>query len=1116
MAAVTSLGLHQPAALQYAIQEQLLDENSTHPDYTWETFVNHEGDDVGEDELLVTKDAVIWSRGNIFRRCFGFKLEKEPVTQALLTYFPTSDQSSQHSPRHGSQSKLSADGRILSKALVVFLKTQAHIYFLDGTSHVVHMPFEVESACAAPQGVIIQRKQRSQGNVSTTVKFPRVPPNSFISPQTSPVSMRTSQLSTFTTDTLGRPKALPLRLNTSLDALWELPNGKDGSHWPRLVSLTDPLLDVGLVVTQPGRNAKQRTRRSSGKQPYFLDRAEEILHIEEIPNPGNDTSEPRDPLVLAVTINKETSTYSIWKFTYLKREDPFRAPAASQKKGDRRRSSMQPGLPSGVTSPLQTHFQETFGSTLPGKRSRKSERLEKQDKSLETLETTLGLDKEAGTARRTSRRVSSMLARADLSASQDRAAFGDQPQLAGHAPNRRDTSYGSARIRTSGAFQPASFSGNVMPSANALGSFLEAPVDNLLEELRAGGDFEGFHSMGLDDHDFDGLAQEVLLTKIHSVSMDNSNVRYSLSKVPARMQCRVFGLAGPVWGTDDQNRRQVLIGIQDSVERRLQLIILHLQTNKKTFKRAPETLVTFGRLWKAQNVIDSCKLTDGNISMVLVLSEAADGTRELSLQAPWSQLTSIRLPSKLCLSNIRGLDDRGGLAFREVGIRRAITPVLGELAGIRHAKLNGVVDILDSEGQQLHQIRIQLKPTRPQVAKAFEVLCATLPLPLGDNLLAGWWRTVAWLQQAQINVADVEWSAFTIQLLVVYLALGVDGTLDSFGAPPAHRRTRSLLRSSSGAQIDLGDWDGMNVFETSNAATHPSWMGNPAWQWIMEEDDSPTNMFHPSQGRQDDLSFISSHVRHAQAFMASPVGEAACGQAGYLPTAQIHPDSGRIQHAQDILVSLHLLLEEQKLDVTANHLATPRPADLRTLMLYIVKWLRWNQWAQLYELEMPVDFGGTQSSLSNSTSSLTIPEPLLWSVMDWIQSCLVEKSASRELPDASLSVPSPVLPQIKLFARLFKALRTKPDSPVGFVEAMYESGITPVVLESLPEAVLVPLQDAIAQCQARPPSTWSKDLLELVDRNDVRAVLSADMNGGHLRSSTIGVCFLFFSYHLTK
>ena len=56
-----------------------------------------------------------------------------------------------------------------SKALVVFLKTQAHVYFLSGTSHVLHLPFEVEYASAAPDGLIIQRKlQNGQDSSSIT------------------------------------------------------------------------------------------------------------------------------------------------------------------------------------------------------------------------------------------------------------------------------------------------------------------------------------------------------------------------------------------------------------------------------------------------------------------------------------------------------------------------------------------------------------------------------------------------------------------------------------------------------------------------------------------------------------------------------------------------------------------------------------------------------------------------------------------------------------------------------------------------------------------------------------------------------------------------------------
>ena len=63
---------------------------------------------------------------------------------------------------------------------------------------------------------------------------------------------------------------------------------------------------------------------------------------------------------------------------------------------------------------------------------------------------------------------------------------------------------------------------------------------SLLEELRAGGDFEGFHNMGLDDHEFEGLTHEMLFTRVHSFPMDNANVRYSLADKPAKTQSKVF------------------------------------------------------------------------------------------------------------------------------------------------------------------------------------------------------------------------------------------------------------------------------------------------------------------------------------------------------------------------------------------------------------------------------------------------------------------------------------------------------------------------------------------------------------------------------------------------
>ncbi|KAI1193758.1 hypothetical protein F5X97DRAFT_28321 [Nemania serpens] len=1084
MASVTSLGLHQPTALEYAVQEQLLPENPSPSSYEWDIVVDRAGREDAEDELLVTKDAVIWSRGSIFRKCFGFKLEKEPVTQALLTYFPVSEPNppSDAAPAHRRGSPA------LSRALVVFLKTQAHIYFLDGASHVVHMPFEVESACAAPQGVIIQRKCRADASVNASLKFPRVPPNSFLTNQTSPVSIRQS---TFSVEGLGRPKTLPLRLSSQPDNIWEVPDDKSDSHWPRLVALTDPLLDIGLVVTQPDRSTKGKSRGQSEQSPHFLDRAEEILHVEEIrthvPNQGRGAKR-----ILAITANRDTSMYTVWQLSYLPKGDPLmtsRKP--KRRKSGPRRSSMQPGLPSGATTPLQPNFKESFGATLPGKRPRKSERIEKGDRALEKLESSLGLEKESGVTRRTSRRVSSMLARADLSASHDRTGFVDQPQASNHFHNRRDTSYGSQRNRASGIFPGPGLIGNYTHSIHPPGNFLEAPVDSLLEELRAGGDLEGFLDKGLDDHDFDGLAQEVLLMKIHTIPIDNSNVRYSLSKQPARKQSKVFCVAGPQVIVDSIVRRQVLVGLQDPMEKRLQLLTLHLQLQNRSPSDPVEPSkpdFTFGQLRKAHDVIDSCNIVDGSISMILMLSQASDGQRHLSVQAPWGHFTPITLPEKLSLANMRTLAYRGSLINREVGIRRAITPVKGEIVGMRHPKLRGLVDVLNGDSMQLHQIRIQLEPTSPQVRKILGVLRSILPSPFTDHLLATWWDIMGWVRDQNPEADDIEWSAIVIQVFMMFLALGIEIKPETPN-PPLRKRSRSFLRSSSGARVDLADWDAMCSVETPGSLTHPSWMETNSWQWMMEEDDSPQPLFKPSPdiGEVDSLTL---QIKSALAYMSSHSINGASGAHEYLPTASSVDEPTRFSYAGEIFMGLHLLLEEQKLNITVPSTTSPGLVDLRSVLLQIAKWMKWSQWIQVYELEMPFDWLDYQGNVETVAIGVLPPAPIYWSVLDWVENGLSRDNKQHmTIPAPSTALVPSHLPRIGMFDQFFQKLEMNKQSPASFVESMHGSGITNIILESLPEAILVPLRDAITQCQPNPPPEWSTGILELIDRADVDSIL---------------------------
>lgn len=58
-----------------------------------------------------------------------------------------------------------------------------------------------------------------------------------------------------------------------------------------------------------------------------------------------------------------------------------------------------------------------------------------------------------------------------------------------------------------------------------------------------------------------------------------------------------------------------------------------------------------------------------------------------------------------------------------------------------------------------------------------------------------------------------------------------------------------------------------------------------------------------------------------------------------------------------------------------------------------------------------------------------------------------------------------------------------------FVEALSSAGADLLLLQTLPEAVLAPLQEAMVKSQAEPPATWTKQLLDLVRREDVNMLL---------------------------
>lgn len=99
-------------------------------------------------------------------------------------------------------------------------------------------------------------------------------------------------------------------------------------------------------------------------------------------------------------------------------------------------------------------------------------------------------------------------------------------------------------------------------------------------------------------------------------------------------------------------------------------------------------------------------------------------------------------------------------------------------------------------------------------------------------------------------------------------------------------------------------------------------------------------------------------------------------------------------------------------------------------------------------------------------------------------------NATRDTPGGNLRkrLWASLTPRTTMFRRFFDLLKASTHR-FEVVEAMHKCGFTPQVLETLPEAILTTLQDVISICQPNPPPSWPKDLLRLINRTDMTAVL---------------------------
>ncbi|KAJ5114641.1 hypothetical protein NUU61_000400 [Penicillium alfredii] len=1157
MAFARSLGLHEPSAVSYLVAEGILPPDPSKTQYKWRTCVDESGlTGPVDDELVWTKHCVVWSRAGMVKRVFRLDPEKEEIRYALFTQFAAGNikKSNQttgntvpnrsratttvtgargtESQRNGGSSTLESPGSTLdlhgdaqvavvapqqpserlSRALVVVLKSQAHIFFVAGNSHTIPLPFEVESVFATPQGLLFQRKGLEE---IEALENPSAPPNSFM---TAPLfDPRASQ-------SLDIPPAPSKTTQPSLK-LSSAQGTSSGTDLPRVFSLIDPHSEMGLVVTSQPSRWLQRSVSSIKRSPpglEVLDPADDIVYVSSKDELSSLGASPMNAhLILVVTINTTTGLYTIWAARYKSDQtgSSMREKARRETGGTRsnRRSSYF-GMATGATTPAaRPSARESFG---PWTENWNSQQPETQTDAEEDLASRVAQDfGDVGVPLKTSRRVSSLLARTDLATSQDRITFSDLAtgsQSSTALPGGGRQSLGGASTRGSFGFNPRA---SLPPATGSVysvaGSFVDAPVDRVLEGLNSDILSEGVEKTSLREST-SGLPEELILSKIESFSS-----RFSGSFHSSTQQTRPHRLSVSTLSSVDSGNAQngkaasVAVCIVDQDSRNMIIVNLKadraaVSKNRGTKKAKPSDrpfLVHATGIQHVPNVWDARTVIDGETSRILTLTVAENGQRELSLQTLWGSPTKVEIPVPLQLYEPHGVSASKIVGrSRESGVNRVMADPDLVFTEFDHGCSRGKIDLVDTEKQR-HRLQIQMEPRNDLVKKILRICRFSLRdfEKAGDGMLLAWWEIMKWLRGKEDIGNDLEWTAMVVALF----SLAIPFIPQPQPQTPAKRARRRAV----GVFVDLESWEAMLDLESGASGVAAPWMMGSSWGWIVEQDaiedleardaSRTPKAEHPNATRSTyrSNSYVLRCISQSREFLQSSQGARASGHKGYLPISDAFSENTRCTALCTVLVGLHLLREEQKLS-TCDSEESQRPLGLLApILAQLGGWLGWQSWKWTEDAYFGIEMASMERWQFEDTqiSNLDVPaEPF------------APPSIFAFLIDAARQTPSPFPTLLDIVATTDRVPRKgqmwrqcfnitprtlalngflsevhRVSTPLEKIKLLHRWGLTKSIIDTFPEGVSEPLYEAVMQCQIDASTAWNATLLELIDREDL-------------------------------
>lgn len=1173
MASARSLGIHEPSAVSYLVTERILPPDPPPDQYRWTTSVDESGPTGPvDDELVWTKHCVVWSRTGMLKRVFRLDPEKEEIRHALFTHFAAGQikhsdpansrdtpldrsrttsleagvRGSEQDQRSANQSLASSGSTLdlhgdaqvavvapqqprdrLLRALVVVLKSQAHIFFVTGNSHTIPLPFEVDSVFATPRGLLFQRKIPEN---HAEHLLPSAPPNSFM------FDPRASQSSDI--PLLSKGKRPSLKVSSAQGSTWAAKPTSD-NDLPRVFSLIDPHSEMGLVVTSQISRWLQSSTSSTGKRPSgleVLDPTDEIIYI----SPKDELSSSSraftiGPLILVVTVNTTTGLYTIWTARYKDESEASMKDKTRRETGGTRskRRSSYFGMATGATTPAArpSAHRESTGPWADNWDSQQTESKGVEDDLASRVAQDFG---DVGVPLKTSRRVSSLLARTDLATSQDRITFSDlatgsQSSAAPHGGPRQ--SMGAASARGSFGFNPRASLPTGTASVHSNASFADAPVDRLLEELN--NETEGLENNILRES-ATGLPEELLLSKVESFSSRFSG-SFDTSTQQTSRRLKVCTLPSADYGNaQNGNAASVAVCIVDQDSRYMTIVTLRadrVAISKSRKKAAPKKstaatqrplLVSTTGFHHVPNVWDACRVVDGEISRILTLTVAENGQRELSLQPLWARPTKVDIPSPLHLYEPHGIS-AGKLVTRstESGANRVMADPDLVFTAFDHTCSRGKVDLVDTEKQR-HRLQIRMEPRNDLVKKMLKICKFVLrdSEKAGDGVLVAWWEVVKWLRSKEEVENNLEWTAIVIVLFALALPF-IDPPLPP---PKRTRRKKGLLRSSSGTYVDLESWESMLDLESGPSGVAAPWMMDSSWGWIVEQDaiedlaardasrtpkaDQP----NASRSTYRHNSYLLRCISLSREFLQSPQGARGCGPEGYLPISGAFADNTRSTALCTVLVGLHLLREEQKLSTCDSEEAQRPLGLLAPVLAQLGGWLGWQSWKwtenSYYGAEMASmerwQFENTQISTLDVPKEPFAPPSIFAFLLDAAHAPPSTFPTLLDLVNASDRTPRKGRTWRECFDLIPRTLALKgfmlevhhASTPVEKIKLLHRWGFTKSIIDTFPEGVSAPLYEAVMQCQIEASTSWNATLLGLIDRED----LYMSMNPVHTHS----------------